>query len=336
MTIQPYFEGIRLQIIKSIHSANTHISVAVCWFTNQELFDLLCEKLKNGVTIELIILDDYTNANPFGCDFSKFLTLGGQLYLSSVEKPMHNKYCIIDNNILITGSYNWTYFAETKNQENVVLFENASTVVNEYKADFERLKNIAKKATAFRKMVLLTRDNSINEDKTLNTFSAANMLSNDLFQKAVETKDIKLYEEVKKLDPYNVKFQKKAIELNWEKTLVLTEAISEKVVGNKIKLIFQKGTQIPAENIANFTTAEDFQKAMGITILAGANPIASKNRVIGKYQIENLPLDKAGKVTFFTEFSISTNGFLHIRKHIHDTGLVDKRLFNLKKLELFK
>ena len=34
---------------------------------------------------------------------------------------MHNKYCIIDNDTVITGSYNWTTAAETKNDENITI-----------------------------------------------------------------------------------------------------------------------------------------------------------------------------------------------------------------------
>ena len=30
---------------------------------------------------------------------------------------MHRKFCVIDNNVLIHGSYNWTTNAETRNDE---------------------------------------------------------------------------------------------------------------------------------------------------------------------------------------------------------------------------
>ncbi len=34
---------------------------------------------------------------------------------------MHNKFLIIDYNFVLTGSYNWTDSASTKNQENVIV-----------------------------------------------------------------------------------------------------------------------------------------------------------------------------------------------------------------------
>jgi len=81
----------------------------------------------------------------FGCEFSQFISRGGNLNLSEVENPMHNKYCIIDNEILINGSYNWTYYAETKNEENVIIFDNCPDLIAAFTNDFNRLKNITKK-----------------------------------------------------------------------------------------------------------------------------------------------------------------------------------------------
>jgi phosphatidylserine/phosphatidylglycerophosphate/cardiolipin synthase-like enzyme len=34
---------------------------------------------------------------------------------------MHNKYAIIDNEIVITGSFNWTSKAVSTNRENIVI-----------------------------------------------------------------------------------------------------------------------------------------------------------------------------------------------------------------------
>ena len=49
---------------------------------------------------------------------------------------MHNKFCIIDN-LVITGSYNWTYHAN-KNSENILMTDEES-VVNSYREEFDKL-----------------------------------------------------------------------------------------------------------------------------------------------------------------------------------------------------
>ena len=40
---------------------------------------------------------------------------------------MHHKFCIIDKKTLINGSYNWTYYAEYKNMENIVILNDIET-----------------------------------------------------------------------------------------------------------------------------------------------------------------------------------------------------------------
>jgi hypothetical protein len=52
---------------------------------------------------------------------------------------MHNKYCIIDSNTVITGSYNYTYFAESINQENIVIIKDNEDIINKYKENFNKL-----------------------------------------------------------------------------------------------------------------------------------------------------------------------------------------------------
>ena len=56
-------------------------------------------------------------------DFQKFIDIGGHFYFSDTRNPMHNKFCVIDNKVLINGSYNWTYYAEDRNRENILILK---------------------------------------------------------------------------------------------------------------------------------------------------------------------------------------------------------------------
>ena len=153
--------------------------------------------------------------------FSKVYRKGGHLYLSSVDNPMHNKYCIIDGKILINGSYNWTYFAETKNEENIIIFENCIELVNSFQSDFERLRSITLKCVTFKQKSLLFFEELKNGTTGRYAFSILNMVSNDLFAEAVSTNNKTYYEAAKKLLPDNVQFQRKGVELQWDKPLKL-------------------------------------------------------------------------------------------------------------------
>ena len=115
-----YFKDIKNEIITGIAASQTELRIAVSWFTNEKIFDVLLAKLEHGVKITLVIIDDYINNGDYGLNFQKFIDKGGKLFYGKEENPMHHKFCIIDESILFTGSYNWTYFAEFKNHENVV------------------------------------------------------------------------------------------------------------------------------------------------------------------------------------------------------------------------
>jgi hypothetical protein len=136
-----YFSGIREKLLQELNEAEKSIFVAVAWFTNDDLFGILCMKLKRGVKVELIIINDYINNWEFGLPFQTFVDLGGKLYLSEYPSIMHHKFCLIDDETIFNGSYNWTYYAEMRNYENIMLFKGKPNLVKEFKTEFKKLKS---------------------------------------------------------------------------------------------------------------------------------------------------------------------------------------------------
>ena len=132
-----YFEDIEKHIMSRINSSQSNIFVAVAWFTNQLLFDSLIDALKKNVSIKILILNDLLNRSEFGLDFGILIKLGAEIrFAKSNLGTMHNKFCIIDD-MVITGSYNWTYHAN-KNNENIIVTDE-NDIVNSYCKEFERL-----------------------------------------------------------------------------------------------------------------------------------------------------------------------------------------------------
>lgn len=132
-----YFEDIEKHIMSRLNSSHNIIFVAVAWFTNQLLFGGLMDALKKNVSVKILILDDILNRNEFGLDFGILTKLGAEVRFAKPDcGTMHNKFCIIDD-MVITGSYNWTYHAN-KNNENILMTDEYS-VVSSYKKEFDRL-----------------------------------------------------------------------------------------------------------------------------------------------------------------------------------------------------
>ena len=131
-----YFDNIANQIIHDLEQARVSIYVAMAWFTNQRIADKLIEKHKAGLDVKVVSFRDYTNVK-FGVDLDEIPhkeirgTKGG---------IMHHKFCVIDNQKVITGSYNWSDNAENKNDENAaVMYDNDRA--SDYSVTFRELFN---------------------------------------------------------------------------------------------------------------------------------------------------------------------------------------------------
>lgn len=119
--IEAHFNNIRNLIINNIRTAQSEIKIAVAWFTQKELFEAVMNALERGVKVSLIMMKDFINCGIYGLPLQGFVDKGGNLhFVSNHGWTMHNKFCLFDNRVVISGSYNWTYSAETRNAENVI------------------------------------------------------------------------------------------------------------------------------------------------------------------------------------------------------------------------
>lgn len=134
-----FFANIQDELIERINLSTKSLKIAVTWFTNHDLFDAIIKKLINPeFKVTLIVLNDRINNRREGVNFQQLIDSNGSFYYSTVEKMVHHKFCIIDDKVVITGSYNWTYFAENRNWENIVVLENSETV-NAYIEEFDKI-----------------------------------------------------------------------------------------------------------------------------------------------------------------------------------------------------
>jgi len=134
-----FFQDIEYHLIKSLEESNQRILIAVAWFTNLRIAEILVKNDRSNIDI---ILDEnkinrtskavkLLQSNNVSITFIK--DLKNDYYL------MHNKFCVIDNFTTLTGSYNWTNNAN-KNDENLTKIINKETAIA-YNLEFSRIKN---------------------------------------------------------------------------------------------------------------------------------------------------------------------------------------------------
>jgi hypothetical protein len=151
MQIKTHFtkdKKVKKIILNHLDNAKAHVCVAVAWFTDRPLFDKLIELLDNGVKVEVIITNHEFNHNSSN-NYNLIEQKGGFFsYIGSDEKLMHMKFCVIDYDVVISGSANWSNKAFTQNNEEVTIVEGHSQRANDFVDEFERLKLLSGKIQA--------------------------------------------------------------------------------------------------------------------------------------------------------------------------------------------
>ena len=126
------FEKIQNDILVALDKAKVSINLAIAWFTNKVLYQKLIEKKEQGVEIRIVIYKDGIN-HKHGVDLSVFDTKEIRGTRGGI---MHSKFCVIDNQIVIEGSYNWTDCAEFKNDEHINIIEGDNSLATQYSLRF--------------------------------------------------------------------------------------------------------------------------------------------------------------------------------------------------------
>lgn len=317
--VKSYFKGIRKVLLSELESATEKIVVAVYWFTNHDLFKKINEKLEKGVQVEIIIHNDYINNRVTGLNFQKFIDKGGEFYFSAMSNPMHNKFCVIDNKVLINGSYNWTYYAEDRNSENILLIKEEKDVINSFVEEFEKLKQ---KMVKINTITPLTRSD-ITKCQLLN---AGDYLAHDIVLQSASIGNINMVEEAFLLAPNNIEVQKNAYNLNLINKYILRHSIGASLLGDKYLTLAPKGSSIPFSNSEDVFTTYDNQKSCTSTIYYGDDKTkASNNTDITKMRITDLPPKPAGEAKMKYHLTIDINGKLILEITSIDNG--NKQIF---------
>ncbi|MCX6078428.1 MAG: phospholipase D-like domain-containing protein [Chloroflexi bacterium] len=131
------------RIAALLRGAKQSINFMAYSFTANDFGDILRQKARNGLLVEGVMESSQVKSNQ-GSEFDAFNKAGLYVYLDGNPGLMHHKVIIIDQEIVITGSYNFTASAERSNDENVVIFFDKQ-VAARYLAEFQRVYDTAPK-----------------------------------------------------------------------------------------------------------------------------------------------------------------------------------------------
>jgi len=124
-------------IIKNIDNAEESINIAMYSLTDSDIAWAIVRANERGVVVKIYLDNKEVDAEH---SKSRFFIKEGieNIRLSSNRYLMHNKFAIIDNKKIITGSYNWTASAGQRNDENLLILDEEE-IVKKYQDYFHYL-----------------------------------------------------------------------------------------------------------------------------------------------------------------------------------------------------
>jgi hypothetical protein len=138
METRAYFMDIQSHLIDELASARSEIVIAVPWFTDRQLFDLICRQSRKGMRVQLLLMQDEINRTG-RIPFQLLESIGGQVFwVPEGGRLMHNKFVVIDQQTVIIGSYNWSNKAQS-NDENITIITGNLALAAQYIETYQNL-----------------------------------------------------------------------------------------------------------------------------------------------------------------------------------------------------
>jgi phosphatidylserine/phosphatidylglycerophosphate/cardiolipin synthase-like enzyme/DNA/RNA endonuclease YhcR with UshA esterase domain len=140
--VECYFspsDKVTSRIQKTIESADNDLQFALLTMTKNELGDAIIARKNAGVSCRGII----ENFDDIGSEFNYMQTNGVNVVADAHSEQLHHKYMVVDallqnsDPTVWTGSHNWTFTAETSNDENSLVIHDKDIAIM-YLQEFQK------------------------------------------------------------------------------------------------------------------------------------------------------------------------------------------------------
>ncbi|MCJ7824702.1 MAG: phospholipase D-like domain-containing protein [Anaerolineales bacterium] len=124
------------RLLSLVATAEESIEFLAFAFTSDPLAEALIARKSDGVRVRGVI--ERGQINNSGSEVGQLVLAGLDLRLDTNRYKMHHKVIVIDGEIVVTGSYNFSRNAEEKNDENVLILH-SDEIAQQYLLEFERI-----------------------------------------------------------------------------------------------------------------------------------------------------------------------------------------------------
>ena len=149
MHLEIFFENQTEIIKKELSSAEFSVHIAVAWLNFKVFSEIILELIERKVKVNIICSSNSSNLKQI--DTIEHLRKSGAaitlVEMPSVKNHMHHKFCIIDSEKILNGSFNWSENAK-KSFENLMVITGEPQAAREFLREFKRLQKIIKNSIA--------------------------------------------------------------------------------------------------------------------------------------------------------------------------------------------
>lgn len=128
-------------IIQALNTAHTSIDFMAFSFTHDGIGNAMLARSKSGVNVSGVF--ETTGSHTQYSEYGKLKSAGLDVYTDGNPWSMHHKVIIIDDRIVIFGSFNFSESADTSNDENLLIIDNTS-LAHAFTDEFHRVLAVAK------------------------------------------------------------------------------------------------------------------------------------------------------------------------------------------------
>jgi phosphatidylserine/phosphatidylglycerophosphate/cardiolipin synthase-like enzyme len=144
--VENYFspdDGTAKRLAELLSNAQESIHFLAFSFTSDPLANVILERAEAGVTVSGVFETSQAISN-IGGDYQRMLDAGLDVHLDGNPRNMHHKLFILDEQIVVIGSYNFSSSAETRNDENTIILHDAQ-IAALFAPEFEKVYNQAQR-----------------------------------------------------------------------------------------------------------------------------------------------------------------------------------------------
>lgn len=136
-------DGVLAALVPMLEGAQESIYFMAYSFTSNQLGDIVRQKAEAGIHVAGVMDNEQMRSNQ-GTEYDPFRQAELDVRIDGIDGLMHHKVFIVDEAIVVLGSYNFSQSAEERNDENVLIIYDP-VIARQFILEFQRVQEQAQR-----------------------------------------------------------------------------------------------------------------------------------------------------------------------------------------------